>query len=190
MEPSATDVIESTFSEHGFEALVSEDVSDPHSRRFSVQITEELNGVAPISINGVDQNESECSMSFTSCNVGFKITHRELEKSDSPAKIVEEYASMAAQEIDARYTERLSWADSCVLINWWNYPDVTCQRCGADVSMSDLRNLSRPVSRAEMSTPRPQRASINGLDDVSIKFALLAMLRRECEWDCPSNRNL
>lgn len=108
-----------------------------------------------------------------------------------------ERIALAAEEtyraFQQKTQEQIEWGKKAVQFNIKGEYSVTCLHCRESVSVDDLRSNVSQVAMAESTVPNPSVPDISSISDQKIKFALLALLRENCEPNCANshlNQNL
>lgn len=115
----------------------------------------------------------------------FTISDRELAQLNNVKKHVATLASRAARDLKERLTEQHKWGEKAVELDLKEDKTATCLRCGAEVSIDDLQDS--PVGMSETAVPQPVTYSADSLPPLKLRMALLALLKDECEPQCPNS---
>jgi len=114
-----------------------------------------------------------------------RISEREVMEIDDMHQHMATLAAQTARQFDEYLTEQVEWGEKSVRLDLKQDYEATCFRCGAEVSLDDLRTTAPRM--AESAHPHPQVTDPRNLPQPKIRMTLLALLRGECDGMCPNS---
>lgn len=159
-------IFRDALQEHGVDADVSK-YEEPAKATEVFRIKTRINGT----VHGIEKT----------------VSHRERMQIDDIDQHLAHLAESAARRLREDYVEQHEWGEKAVEFDPSGKLQVTCLRCGANVSENELKNSFTSVSTAELSVPNPSPPDISSLPEQKLRFTLLALLRNECEQLCPNS---